>query len=47
MLKVWAEQVQDLSYDIEDCLDEFKVYVKSQSLSRQLMKHGDCHWIAV
>ncbi|WVZ81526.1 hypothetical protein U9M48_028892 [Paspalum notatum var. saurae] len=47
LLKVWAEQVQDLSYDIEDCLDEFKVHVKSQSLSRQMLKLGDRHWIAV
>ncbi|KAK3128991.1 hypothetical protein QOZ80_6BG0469660 [Eleusine coracana subsp. coracana] len=47
LLKVWAEQVQDLSYDIEDCLDEFKVHVKSQNLSRQLIKLGDRHRIAV
>ncbi|TVU00224.1 hypothetical protein EJB05_54332, partial [Eragrostis curvula] len=47
LLNVWAEQVQDLSYDIEDCLDEFKVHVKSQSLSRQLMKLGDRHRIAI
>ncbi|KAL6596580.1 hypothetical protein ACP70R_047223 [Stipagrostis hirtigluma subsp. patula] len=47
LLKVWAEQVQDLSYDIEDCLDEFKVHVKSQSLSRQLMKLGARHQIAL
>jgi disease resistance protein RPM1 len=47
LLKVWAEQVQDLSYDIEDCLDEFKVHVKSQSLSGQMLKLGDRHRIAV
>ncbi|OQU76256.1 hypothetical protein SORBI_3010G121100 [Sorghum bicolor] len=47
LLKVWAEQVQDLSYDIEDCLDEFKVHVKSQSLSRQLSKLADRHRIAI
>jgi len=46
-LKVWAEQVQDMSYDIEDCLDEFKVHVKRQSLSGQLLKLGDRHRIAV
>ncbi|TVU11622.1 hypothetical protein EJB05_45217, partial [Eragrostis curvula] len=47
LLNVWAEQVRDLSYDIEDCLDEFRVHVKSQSLSRQLMKIGDLHRIAI
>ena len=47
LLKVWAEQVQDMSYDIEDCLDEFKVHVKSQSLSGQLLKLGDRHRITV
>ncbi|VAH99248.1 unnamed protein product [Triticum turgidum subsp. durum] len=33
LLKVWAEQVRDLSYNIEDCLGEFMVHVASQTLS--------------
>ncbi|XP_047078945.1 putative disease resistance RPP13-like protein 3 [Lolium rigidum] len=47
LLKVWAKQVRDLSYNIEDCLGEFMVHVASQSLSRQLMKLKDRHRIAV
>ncbi|KAG0528881.1 hypothetical protein BDA96_05G050800 [Sorghum bicolor] len=47
LVKVWAEQVRDLSYDIEDCLDEFMVHVGSHSLSKQLMKLKDRHRIAV
>uniref|UniRef100_A0A8R7V326 Disease resistance N-terminal domain-containing protein n=1 Tax=Triticum urartu TaxID=4572 RepID=A0A8R7V326_TRIUA len=34
VLKVWAKQVRDLAYGIEDCLDEFMVHVGSQSLPR-------------
>nr|CAB3467832.1 unnamed protein product [Digitaria exilis] len=33
LVKVWAKQVRDLSYDIEDCLAEFTVHVGSQRLS--------------
>ncbi|XP_044428187.1 putative disease resistance RPP13-like protein 3 [Triticum aestivum] len=47
LLKVWAEQVRDLSYNIEDCLGEFMVHVASQSLSRKLMKLKDRHRIAI
>ncbi|KAL6596593.1 hypothetical protein ACP70R_047236 [Stipagrostis hirtigluma subsp. patula] len=47
LLQVWAEQVRDLSYDSEDCLDEFKVHVENQSLSSQLLKLRDRHRIAV
>ncbi|CAD6221624.1 unnamed protein product [Miscanthus lutarioriparius] len=47
LVKVWAKQVRDLSYDIEDCLDEFTVHVGSQSLSQQMMKLKDRHRIAV
>nr|XP_051195681.1 putative disease resistance RPP13-like protein 3 [Lolium perenne] len=46
LLKVWAEQVRDLSYNIEDCLDEFMVHVRSQSLTKRLMKLKDRHRIA-
>ncbi|XP_048544850.1 disease resistance protein RPM1-like isoform X2 [Triticum urartu] len=47
LLKVWAEQVRELSYNIEDCLGEFMVHVASQSLSRKLMKLKHQHQIAV
>ncbi|XP_020190358.1 putative disease resistance RPP13-like protein 3 [Aegilops tauschii subsp. strangulata] len=47
LLKVWAKQVRDLSYNIEDCLNEFMVHVGSQSLSRRLMKLKDRHRIAI
>ncbi|KAK1613815.1 hypothetical protein QYE76_019332 [Lolium multiflorum] len=47
LLNVWAKQVRDLSYNIEDCLGEFMVHVASQSLSRHLMKLKDRHRIAM
>lgn len=47
LVKVWAEQVRDLAYDIEDCLEDFSIHVKHQSLSRQLMKLRHRHRIAV
>ncbi|EMS67393.1 Disease resistance protein RPM1 [Triticum urartu] len=47
LLKVWAEQVRDLSYNIEDCLDEFMVHVRSQSLMKRLMKIKDRRRIAI
>nr|UBY07034.1 NBS-LRR disease resistance protein [Dasypyrum villosum] len=46
LLKVWANQIRDLSYNIEDCLAEFMVHVASQSLSRKLLKLKDRHRIA-
>jgi disease resistance protein RPM1 len=47
LLKVWAKQVRDLSYNIEDSLGEFMVHVGSQRLSRRLMKLKDRHRIAM
>uniref|UniRef100_A0A0E0PSU0 Uncharacterized protein n=1 Tax=Oryza rufipogon TaxID=4529 RepID=A0A0E0PSU0_ORYRU len=47
LLKVWAEQVRSLSYDIEDCLEEFMVHVGNQSLLQQLTNLKDRHRIAV
>ncbi|KAE8802342.1 Disease resistance protein RPM1 [Hordeum vulgare] len=47
LLKVWAEQVRDVSYNIEDCLGEFMVHVASQTLSRKMMKLKDRHRIAI
>ncbi|MBC2899896.1 hypothetical protein CFC21_112715 [Triticum aestivum] len=47
LLKVWARQVRDLSYNIEDCLGEFMLHVASQSLSQKLMKLKDRHRIAM
>lgn len=47
LLKVWAKQVRDLSYNIEDCLGEFMVHVASQSLSQKMMKLKGRHRIAM
>ncbi|VAI68882.1 unnamed protein product [Triticum turgidum subsp. durum] len=47
LLKVWAKQVRDLSYNIEDCLGEFMVHVASPSRLRKLMKLKDRHRIAM
>ncbi|XP_006655728.1 putative disease resistance RPP13-like protein 3 [Oryza brachyantha] len=47
LLKVWAEQVRSLSYDIEDCLDEFMVHVGNQSLLQQLINLKGRHRITV
>ncbi|KAM3196461.1 hypothetical protein ACQJBY_072241 [Aegilops geniculata] len=47
LLKVWAKQVRDLSYNIEDCLGEFMVHVASPSRLRKLMKLRDRHRIAM
>ncbi|KAL5200370.1 hypothetical protein ABZP36_021573 [Zizania latifolia] len=37
-LKVRVRQVRDLAYDIEDCLDEFRVHLGRRSQLRQLKK---------
>uniref|UniRef100_A0A0D9WPD4 NB-ARC domain-containing protein n=1 Tax=Leersia perrieri TaxID=77586 RepID=A0A0D9WPD4_9ORYZ len=47
LVKVWAEQVRDLSYDIEDCLQEFLVHIGRHTLSKNLMKLHHRHRIAV
>ncbi|XP_037461884.1 disease resistance protein Pik-2-like [Triticum dicoccoides] len=47
LLKVWAKQIRDLSYNIEDCLDEFMLHVGSQSLSWRLIKLKDRRRIAM
>ncbi|EMS67584.1 Disease resistance protein RPM1 [Triticum urartu] len=47
LFAVWAKQVRDTSYNIEDCLGEFMVHVASQSLSQELMKLKDRHRIAI
>ncbi|KAI4974479.1 hypothetical protein ZWY2020_047759 [Hordeum vulgare] len=47
LLKVWAKQIRDLSYSIEDCLGEFMLHVGSQSLSWRLIKLKDRRRIAM
>ncbi|KAL5199840.1 hypothetical protein ABZP36_021043 [Zizania latifolia] len=47
LLKVWAGQVRDLAYDIEDCLDEFRVHLEQQSQLQQLKKLKHRHRIAI
>uniref|UniRef100_A0A0E0LAJ1 NB-ARC domain-containing protein n=1 Tax=Oryza punctata TaxID=4537 RepID=A0A0E0LAJ1_ORYPU len=47
LLKVWAGQVRDLAYDIEDCLDAFRVHLEHQGLLRQLKKLKHHHKIAI
>jgi disease resistance protein RPM1 len=47
LVKVWAEQVRDLAYDIEDCLEEFAVHIQCKSHVRQLMKLRYRHQIAI
>ncbi|KAL5200446.1 hypothetical protein ABZP36_021649 [Zizania latifolia] len=47
LLKVWAGQVRDLAYDIEDCLDEFRVHLEWQSQLQQLKKLKYRHRIAI
>ncbi|KAG8076049.1 hypothetical protein GUJ93_ZPchr0006g43529 [Zizania palustris] len=47
LLKVWVGQVRDLAYDIEDCLDEFRVHLMRQSQLQQLMKLKHHHRIAI
>ncbi|VAH99308.1 unnamed protein product [Triticum turgidum subsp. durum] len=46
LLQVWAKQVRDLAYGIEDCLGEFMVHVGSHSRSRRLLKLKDRHRVA-
>jgi disease resistance protein RPM1 len=47
LVKVWAKQVRDLAYDIEDCLEEFSVHIQCKSLVRRLMKLRYRHRIAI
>ncbi|KAL5199552.1 hypothetical protein ABZP36_020755 [Zizania latifolia] len=47
LLKVWAGQVRDLAYDIEDCLDEFRLHLKRHSQLQQLKKLKHRHRIAI
>ncbi|VAH99277.1 unnamed protein product [Triticum turgidum subsp. durum] len=47
LVKVWAEQVEDLSYDIKHCLDEFQVNLGHPGCLQRLTKLRDRHEIAV
>lgn len=47
LVKVWAKQVSDLAYDIQDCLEEFSFHVGNQGLLHQLLNLRHRHRIAV
>jgi disease resistance protein RPM1 len=47
VLKAYLELIRDLAYDIEDCFEEFRVFIKHKSLLQQLLHLGARHRIAV
>lgn len=47
LVKVWAEQVEDLSYHIKYCMDEFQVNMGHPSCLHRLTKLRVRHQIAV
>uniref|UniRef100_A0A0A9B5C8 Rx N-terminal domain-containing protein n=1 Tax=Arundo donax TaxID=35708 RepID=A0A0A9B5C8_ARUDO len=47
VLKVYLELIRNLAYDIEDCLEEFMVFIKHKSLVQQLLSLRARHRIAV
>lgn len=46
VLKAYLELIRDKAYDIEDCLEEFMIFIKNQSLLQQLFSLGERHRIA-
>jgi disease resistance protein RPM1 len=47
VLKAHLELIRDLAYDIEDCFEEYVVFMTHKSLLQQLLHLGACHRIAV
>uniref|UniRef100_A0ACD5Y1V2 Uncharacterized protein n=1 Tax=Avena sativa TaxID=4498 RepID=A0ACD5Y1V2_AVESA len=47
LVQVWAEQVEDLSYDIKYCLDEFQVHLGHPGCLHRLLKLRVRHEIAL
>nr|XP_034589468.1 putative disease resistance RPP13-like protein 3 isoform X3 [Setaria viridis] len=47
VLKAYLELIRDLAYDIEDCLEEFMVFIKHKNLVQQLLSLRARHRIAV
>ncbi|KAL5217332.1 hypothetical protein ABZP36_018016 [Zizania latifolia] len=47
LVKVWAKQVKELAYGIEDCLQEFAIHMKHRRLMQHLMKIQHSHRIAI
>ncbi|RLM55805.1 hypothetical protein C2845_PM10G10400 [Panicum miliaceum] len=47
MVKAYLELIRDLTYDIEDCFEEFMVFIKNKSLLQQLLSLRARHRIAV
>ncbi|CAL5047363.1 unnamed protein product [Urochloa decumbens] len=46
VLKAYLELIRDLAYDIEDCFEEFMVFIKHKKFVKQILNLGARHRIA-
>nr|CAB3467836.1 unnamed protein product [Digitaria exilis] len=47
VLKAYLELIRDMAYDIEDCLEEYMVFIKNKNFVKQLLRLGARHRIAL
>nr|CAB3470334.1 unnamed protein product [Digitaria exilis] len=47
VLKAYLELIRDMAYDIEDCLEEYMVFIKNMNFFKQLLHMGARHRIAL